>query len=79
MSKIDVGIAILQGAFAKKFAHALLENPYPDAPGCYVLHKAWRKGFLNSETVLLDLERRPPTAAVSPGAPPFQAKRVVRR
>ena len=77
MSKIDVGIAILRGALDKKFAHALSENPYPDAPGFYVLHKAWRHGFLNSETVLLELERRPPTAAVRPGVP-FEPKRWAR-
>lgn len=73
--KEDVGGAILRGAFAKTFGRELADNPYSDAPGYYVLHKAWRYGFLNAKAVMEEHERTPPTAAVRAGAPPYRAKR----
>ncbi len=75
-ARMDLSVAVLRGAFAKKFSYSLSQNPYPDMPGYYGLHKAWRFGFLNSAAELDKLERTPPTAAVRPGAPPFQPRKV---
>lgn len=52
--KVDVGGTILRGAFAKWFGDPIDSNPYPDMPGYYVLHRAWRHGYLNSDEVLDD-------------------------
>ena len=76
MSKVDVGGTILRGAFAKNFGREFCENPYPDPPGYYTLHRAWRYGFLNSKAVMSEHVNTPPSAAVRAGAPPYQAKRV---
>ena len=50
--KIDVGGTVLRGAFAKRLGDKLTDNPYADAPGYYVLHRAWRYGYSNSEAIL---------------------------
>jgi hypothetical protein len=52
--KIDVGGTMLRGAFAKRCGNKLTGNPYPDAPGSYVLHRAWRHGYANSEAILTE-------------------------
>jgi len=52
--KIDVGGTMLRGAFAKRCGEKLTDNPYPDAPGYYVLHWAWGYGYANSEAILTE-------------------------
>lgn len=52
--KIDVGGTVLRGAFAKRLGDKLTDNPYADAPGYYVLHRAWRHGYANSEAILTE-------------------------
>lgn len=52
--KIDVGGTMLRGAFAKRCGDKLNDNPYPDAPGYYVLHRAWRHGYANAEAILTE-------------------------
>lgn len=55
MTKVDVGGAMLSGAFAKwQGRDTLDDNPYADRPGMYVLHKAWRHGFEHHEEVIED-------------------------
>jgi hypothetical protein len=50
-----VGGAILRGAYAKWFGReSIADNPFADFPGSYVLHKAWRYGFENSDAVLAE-------------------------
>ncbi len=67
MTKVDIGGTILRGAFAKWFGRDTPnDNPYPDMPGYYILHKAWRFGFENSETVLMEHEQAPLIAAARP-------------
>lgn len=56
MNTIDVDATILRGAVARWFCEPPHSNPYPDAPGHYVLHKAWRYGYKNSETILAELD-----------------------
>lgn len=56
--RVDVGGAILRGAFAKWFERdTLADNPFPDMPGYYVLRKAWSFGFQNSEAVLAEHDK----------------------
>jgi hypothetical protein len=53
--KRDIAATILRGAFAKWFARgSLADNPYPEMPGYYSLHRAWEYGFRNSEAVLAE-------------------------
>ena len=55
MTSTDVDGTILRGAFAKWFGRDTLDdNPYSEAPGSYVLHRAWRFGYLNSDAVLTE-------------------------
>jgi hypothetical protein len=52
--KIDVSGTMLRGAFAKRCGDKLTDNPYPDAPGYYVLQRAWRHGYANAEAILTE-------------------------
>lgn len=58
MSELDnprdyVSGAMYRGATARWQARkTLADNPYPAAPGWYVLHRAWDFGFKNAEQVL---------------------------
>jgi hypothetical protein len=64
MTKLDVGGIILRGAHAKFFGRDTLDdNPYPDAPGYYTMHRAWRYGFLNWEAVLDEHDASPVNTA----------------
>jgi hypothetical protein len=48
-----VDAAMERGAAAAWLGEAhISDNPYPDAPGFYQLHKAWRYGFEHHEEVL---------------------------
>lgn len=49
--------AVYCGAELATFADmTLADNPFPQSPGWYVLHRAWAYGFKNSETVLRERE-----------------------
>lgn len=62
MAKTDCGGAILRGALAKFQARKSIEdNPWPDAPGFLVLHKAWRYGYEHSEEVIAEWENKSPS------------------
>jgi hypothetical protein len=69
MTDDKVSGAILHGAYAKWIGYdKLSDNPYADMPGSYVMHRAWRYGYLNSEAVIMEhCERQEPIrAAVRP-------------
>jgi hypothetical protein len=55
MTTTNVRGAIFWGANARSWgSKTLLDNPFPDMPGWYVLHKAWAHGFQNAATVLAE-------------------------
>ena len=51
--KSAIDATILRGAFAAWLKRDTIEdNPHPNAPGSYGLHKAWRYGFEHSEEIM---------------------------
>lgn len=60
MTRVDIDGSVLRGALAKWQARKSLDdNPFPDSPGYYSLHRAWKNGFLHSEEVLAAHDEAP--------------------
>ena len=51
MVTVDVGGAMLWGAFSREHGKTLADNPYPDSPGWYVKRRAWTHGFQHAAEV----------------------------
>ena len=48
---VDVGGAMLWGAFSREHGKTLADNPYPYSPGWYVKRRAWTHGFQHAAEV----------------------------
>lgn len=51
-SVVDVDGVMLWGAHAREWGKKLADNPYAAAPGTYVLHNAWKYGFVHAPEVM---------------------------